>query len=88
MASHGSGQPRCDRFVGAESALAAQVNAHQSCLGASQQYSEGQHVGESYGYDSSDLEGCLHIMAARSAGDAAIIDVRVGYWYSLLFATI
>ena len=87
-AGHGSGQPHYGRFVGAASAPAALVNAHQSYQGASRQCLEGQHVGASYDYGLSDLEDCLHIMAARSATDAAIIDVRVGYWYSLLFATI
>ena len=88
MVGHGSGQPRYGRFVGAASAPASLVNAHQSYQGASRQCLEGQHVGVSYGYGSSDPEDCLRITAARSAMGAAIIDVRVGYWYSLLFATI
>lgn len=88
MAGHGSGQPRCGRFVDAASAPATLVNAHQSYQGANRQCLEGQHVGVSYDYGLSDLGDCLHITAARSAMDAAIIDVGVGYSYSLLFATI
>ena len=88
MVGHGSGQPRYGRFVDAASAPATLVNAHQSYQGGSRQCSEGQHVDVSYDYGLSGLGDCLHIMAARSATDAAIIDVGVGYWYSLLFATI
>ena len=88
MVGHGSGQPRYGRFVDAASAKATLANAHQSYQGVSQQCLEGQHVDVSYDYGLNGLEDCLHIMAARSATDAAIIDVRVGYWYSLLFATI
>lgn len=88
MVGHGSEQPRCGRFVDVASVQAILVDGHLSYQGVSQQCSEGQHVDVSYDYGLSGLEDCLHIMAARSAMDAAIIDVGVGYWYSLLFATI
>ena len=88
MAEHGSEQPRCGTSVDAANALVTLVSAPPNRQGVIPSCSDGRHEDASCDCGSSDLEDCLHIVAVRSAVDAAIVNVGVGYLCSLLFATI
>ena len=87
VAHHGSERPRCGTSVGAATALVTLVDAPPKRQDEIPPCSEDHHEDASCGCGWSDLEDWLHIVAVRSAVDAAII-VGVGYLYSLLFATI
>ena len=88
VAEHGSEQPRCGTSVDAANALVTLVSAPPNRQGVIPSCSDGHREDASCDCGSSDLEDCLHIVAVRSAVDAAIINVGVGYLCSLLFATI
>ena len=88
VAKHGSKQPRCGTSVDAANALVTLVSAPLNRQGVIQSCSDDRREDASCGCGSSDLEDWLHIVAVRSAADAAIISVGVGYLCSLLFATI
>ena len=88
VAKHGSAQPRCGTSVDAANALVTLASAPPNRQGVIPSRSDGRREDASCDCGSSDLEGWLHIVAVRSAADAAIISVGVGYLCSLLFATI
>ena len=87
MAKHGSEQPRCGTSVDAANALVTLASAPPNRQGVIPSWPDGRREDSSCDCGSSDLEDCLHIVAVRSAVDAAIINVGVGYLCSLLFAT-